>query len=69
MENDYSIRHKDDAIRIQKLLELNGYKCTINDAFSIWGYYSDVHCANWLGLPESDDDLLNILKYYYNIIY
>jgi len=69
MENDYTKRHMNDAIRIQNLLESNGYKCSIDNAFAIWDYYSDVYCASWLGLPESDEDLLNILKYYYNIIY
>ena len=59
-------RFIEDVERIQQVMVSKGYYCTLKMSASMWDEYSDIYCAGWLGLPESDEELFNILKYYYN---
>jgi predicted solute-binding protein len=58
-------RFIEDVERIQKLMVSKGYYSTLKMSANMWEEYSDTYCAGWLGLPESDEELFNILKYYY----
>ena len=54
-----------DAInvrRIQEVLLKNGYSSLLEDCGNLWDDYSDSYAAGWLGLPEDDGDLWNILE-------
>lgn len=57
---DYS-----DCVRIQRVIaEKFGAFITIEEAHLIWTEYSEDTASCWNGLPESDEDLLNVcLKY------
>ena len=55
-----------DVERIQQVMVSKGYYCTLKMSATMWEEYSDAYCAAWLILPESDDKLINILKYYYS---
>jgi len=67
-KENFEHRFIEDVERIQQVMVSKGYYCTLKMCAHMWEEYSDTYCAGWLSLPESDDDLFNILKYYYNAI-
>ena len=51
-----------DAVeRMKNCLRAEGRAGTDDDVVWAWSDYSDDLCAGWLGLPDSDDELLSIL--------
>ena len=51
-----------DAIeRMKRCLGLKGFVVSDDDVVWAWSHYSDSLCANWLNLPDSDEDLRSIL--------
>nr|WP_176455320.1 hypothetical protein [Carnobacterium maltaromaticum]CRI06733.1 protein of unknown function [Carnobacterium maltaromaticum] len=47
-----------DSKRINRVLSNNGINISTEQANELWSYYSNCLYAVWLGLPESDNDLL-----------
>jgi hypothetical protein len=54
-------RYPDDIDRMQQVLIANGCLAARVDLEALWSDYSDSFAASWLFLPESDEELLNIL--------
>lgn len=54
---------KDDTQRIVKSFAALGVNVSVEQAAEIWSYYSDCHFANWLGVPDEDEELQARLKY------
>lgn len=55
-------RHLNDVKRIQIVCLQNGYEADLGDCADIWDDYSDMLAAGWMGLPENDEELWNIIK-------
>ncbi len=47
----------DDCVKIQNVLKKHGYEATTDECRKIWENYSDIYCAGWLGLPDSDQGI------------
>ena len=62
-DSNYTHRWIDDVKRIQQVLLDNGYSSLLEDCERLWDNYSDDMCAGWMGLPEDDEELFNILEY------
>lgn len=60
--SNYTHRWIDDVKRIQEVLLNNGYSSLLKDCGDLWEAYSDSYAAGWLGLPEDDEELWNILE-------
>jgi hypothetical protein len=56
----YEFDYPEDVERIARVVGLTSLK----EAELLWLKYSDSMAAGWLVLPESDDELLLILKGY-----
>ena len=50
-----------DCIRIMEILNKNSVVCSYYEAYIAWDNYSDSLCASWIILPESDEEIFNIL--------
>lgn len=50
-----------DVERIQEVLLYNGYSSTLRDCANLWDDYSEAYAAGWLGLPDDDRELWDIL--------
>lgn len=55
-------RHHEDVERIQRVILQNGYEADYDDAAKIWDDFSDSYSAGWLGLPDDDKELWQIIK-------
>lgn len=53
--------YQGDVDRIVRVMKENGYSITDEDAYKIWIDYSERVEATWLILPDSDEDLKNII--------
>ena len=51
----------DATERMKRCFDLEGIAVSDDDVVRAWSDYSDSLCANWLKLPDSDEDLLSIL--------
>lgn len=54
--------HQSDVMRIKRLLLEKGYDCDFSSAAGIWYEHSDRYAAGWLGLPETDSELWNLIS-------
>jgi hypothetical protein len=62
---DFINGYRSDCEIIQRVLIANGYvNAGLNDAFVLWGQYSDDYCAGWLILPDNDEEIFNCIKRY-----
>lgn len=52
---------REDVIRIRKALWDGGMNTYLVDAYYMWGEYSDSLSAGWIILPETDEEIFNIL--------
>jgi hypothetical protein len=60
-----TIRYADDCQRIQAIaLERHGLEISLAEAQELWDDYSDKFCAGWLFLPDSDNELSDIIAGY-----
>jgi len=55
-------RCHNDVIRLQAVILQNGYEADYEDAANIWEDYSDSYAAGWLGLPDDDNELWQIIE-------
>ena len=53
--------YKDDSIRIVKVAFEHGIILTLKQAEDVWELYNDSMCASWMGLPETDEELWEII--------
>jgi hypothetical protein len=58
----------DDCKRIQRVFAEHDLEITMDQAQFIWGEHSGYVCASWLIMPDSDEELFDELKKYYEII-
>lgn len=54
----------DDVTRMERCLQPLGKQVSAADIIKAWSTYSDDLCASWLGVPEDDAVLLEILLDY-----
>ena len=58
---------KKDAVRICSIVKKDmDIFITQSQAVKLWERYSESSCASWLGLPDDDDELKNIIYYEIN---
>ena len=50
-----------DIIRIINVCAKHNIEITIAEAEELWSTYSDDYCAQWLGLPDSDEHLFEMI--------
>lgn len=60
--DDRDVSYYWDCKRIQEVLRNNGYILSLYDCERIWNEYSTMVNVGWMGLPDDDYDLWNILK-------
>lgn len=58
-DNEYA----SDRIRIQRVFKEHGYVMTQFECYSLWRSYSESYAANWIALPEDDDELWATLDF------
>lgn len=59
-KDDY---HYKDTIYLQKFIkEKFGYDLSFIECYEIWSYVSGCQCASWLGIPNKEEVLANMLK-------
>lgn len=64
-ENSYeNIYWADDVRRIVEVMKKRDIEVTPSEAEELWDMYSDDLCAQWLGLPDNDEEIFNILIEY-----
>lgn len=51
-----------DIVRIRRVCFDNGVPCTSTQAYLIWHCHSASWDAGWLGLPDSDVELFEIIE-------
>ena len=50
-----------DIMRIINVCAKHNVEITPDEAEELWNIYSDDYCAQWLGLPDSDEHLFEII--------
>lgn len=55
------VRYPGDVARIQRVAMAHGFVLTPMQAEQVWDLYSDSMAAGWMGLPESDEELWEII--------
>jgi hypothetical protein len=58
------VRYPEDCRRIVEVAGAAGYSVSPWEAEAIWDAYSDSMAAGWMGLPDDDNRLLDIVKMY-----
>ena len=58
----HKVEHPGDCIRIVVQVNNLGYDETLMEAEELWSKYSDKVEAGWIRLPDTDEELLEILK-------
>lgn len=51
----------EDIIRIKNVMKTKGVELTTEEADELWNIHSDDYCAQWLGLPDDDEKLVEII--------
>ena len=57
----YVPEYRIDAERIVMICVASDIEVSINDAYYIWKYYSEIMAAGWLTLPVDDKRVLQIV--------
>lgn len=61
-ENEYEdFSYPEDVKRIVEVLKARSVEITPKEAEELWNAYSDDMCAQWLGLPDNDKELFDII--------
>ena len=61
-EENYQHRHQSDVERLQRVMLAHGYDADLPSAADIWEDYSDSYAAGWLGMPDDDNKLWQIIQ-------
>ena len=61
-EDNYQHRHQSDVERLQRVMLANGYDADLQSAAGIWEEYSDDYAAGWMGMPDDDNELWQIIQ-------
>ena len=63
--NDYTrFSYPEDVERIVKVFKNKDIEITPDEANELWDRYSDDLCASWIGLPDNDNKLFDIVIEY-----
>lgn len=57
--------YPEDVTRIQEALARTGRYASREECTYLWEKYSDSMAAGWLYLPETDEEILSCISYYY----
>lgn len=57
--DDY--RYPWDVAKIQSALAANGIFVPSGDCHAAWEAYSESMCAGWLGLPDTDEEIISCI--------
>lgn len=57
----YQMIDINDINRIRKTLNEHYFDMLISDIYNLWNKYSNKSSANWLILPEDDNELFDVL--------
>jgi hypothetical protein len=60
------IPYSEDCERIRDTFKQRGYSISLLEAHWLWSTYSDKFAASWLFLPESDDEVFDAVKQYFD---
>lgn len=60
----HDTRYTEDIKRICRVMIDNNYSISFSEAIELWVEHSEKSAAGWLGLPETDSELFEILKEY-----
>lgn len=56
------VRYREDCERIVRISMMHGYNITLGQAEQVWDDYSDSMAAGWMNLPESDEEVWEVLS-------
>ena len=62
----YTGEYRSDVIKIQQVLESKGYDATMSDCETLWGRYSESMYADWMSLPDEDEQIFDCISSYIN---
>lgn len=68
LRNEVWRRYEPDVLRIQQVLADRKLNATSDQCYWIWRDFSDDMCAEWNALPDSDDELFEIVQEYFDVI-
>lgn len=69
-EKDYNrFSYPADVRRIVSVMKKYNIEITPNEAYELWDMYSDDLCAGWIGLPDNDNKIFNIIIKYAKVKY
>jgi len=66
-EPQYDEQFPDDIDRIQRILFDKGYTTTRQDIQLAWKCFSETLAANWIILPEDDEDVFYTIMGYLDV--
>lgn len=67
-DENFQHRHLESVIDMKERAEKHGLILSLDEVSNIWEFYSDMYCAGWLGPPDDDEVLVNILNWYKDAI-
>ena len=59
---EHKVEYPNDVWRIQNVAMSHGITLTTEQAEAVWRSYSDDMAAGWMSLPESDEELWEIIE-------
>jgi hypothetical protein len=59
---EYHHRHLHDVMTIQRVCRDNNLELSLEECADAWEDYSELYAAGWLGLPEEEDVLFDIIN-------
>jgi len=57
-------RYPEDCRKIQQVLRDRGYEASLSDCEVLWERYSDMMCAGWMNLDETDERIFDNISNY-----
>lgn len=56
-------RYPEDLERIQRVLLANDYAASLETCAYLWGEYSDGMAAGWMMLPDTDEEVMDCIRW------
>jgi hypothetical protein len=60
--------HAEDVASIVDAMAGAGYECSADEARELWELHSDMYAAGWLGLPDTDGEIVECLTPFFVIV-
>jgi len=57
-------RYPEDCRKIQQVLRDRGYEASLSECETLWEKYSDMMCAGWMCLSDTDDEIFDCISNY-----